>query len=256
MCALLAAVAALPPHASADDTAPAPPTDPTERPPPENAADAVDRARAAYFYGDMEHVIESVRLVVEGVLPASAAQKADCLRFLGIALYLTGRARGAEDVFVQLLRLNPRAELDPKTTRADVVAFFSDVATRYRAETRAAARARKSAALNFLPPAGQFQNGDRTKAWIIVGLETLTLATAVTTFAVLKSKEEPGHTFPGFESEARTLKTVNWVAIGALAATWLYGTIDGFTGSDRLPDEEPQMSFVVLPNGGGLRLRF
>src|SRR5437667_10524052 len=76
-------------------------------PPPTDAATALERARAAYEYGEMEMVVDSARLVAEGRLRPTDAQRAQALRYLGIGLFLTGRQEGAEPAFFELLRLRP-----------------------------------------------------------------------------------------------------------------------------------------------------
>jgi hypothetical protein len=53
---------------------------------PADAAEALERARAAYEYGDMEMVADSARLVAEGRLRPTPSQRAQALRFLGVAL--------------------------------------------------------------------------------------------------------------------------------------------------------------------------
>src|SRR3954454_17350888 len=83
--------------------------------PPATAIAALDRAAAAYDYGDMKQVVESTRPIVEGALPATPEQRTQALRLLGIGLYLTGRTAGAETQFLELLRLQPRTRLDPTT---------------------------------------------------------------------------------------------------------------------------------------------
>ena len=120
--ALVAASGAHAAEAVAGPADPAPAAHPTESSParaPVDAAAALERARAAYEYGEMEDVVDSARLVAEGRLTATSAQRAQALRYLGIGLFLTGRREGAETAFFDLLRLRPSSRLDPTTTRPD-----------------------------------------------------------------------------------------------------------------------------------------
>jgi len=202
---------------------------------------ALERARAAYEYGDIDEMVASARQVSEGQLHPTPSQRAYALRYLGIGLFLTGRAEGAETAFFELLRLRPDSRLDPQTTRPDVVAFFEQVRLRYAEPIRDAARAnnRKGFAWNFLPPAGQLQNGHTARAITIGGVELLALATSVTTFALLKSWQGPHNTFPDHEDSARAVRTLNWAATGILAATFLYGVIDGIAHYSDPQDDTP-----------------
>jgi hypothetical protein len=229
--------------------APAPPVAPTPAPPllpaaaqplapPTDAVTALERARAAYEYGDMEMVVESARLVAEGRLHPTPPQRAQALRYLGIGLALTGRTEGAETAFFELLRLRPDARLDPTTTRPDVVAFFEDVRRRHADEIKEAARQRpgKSLALELLPPFGQFQDGHRARGYTILALEALSLGGAIATKVQLDSwaSQYPHQTFGPHADAARTLKTLNAVSVAVLAATIVAGIVDGVVsyGSD------------------------
>jgi hypothetical protein len=223
--------------------------------PPTTAVAAIDRATAAYDYGDMAVVVDSARPVVDGALPCTPAQRQQALRLLGIGLYLTGRPAGAETAFSDLLRLSSRARLDPTTTRPEVVAFFEDVRRRHAAEIQDAikARAHHNVLWNFLPPVGQFMNGTPVRGWIFLGLEAATLAGTVTTRAVLASWCHSDLTCPGHD--APTVRTMNFVFAGALAATWAAGVTDAFLSGGKDP-EDTTLSLTLLPGGAALAGRF
>jgi hypothetical protein len=219
-----------------------------------DAAATLERALAAYEYGDMDLVVESARLVAEGRAHPSAAQRVQALRLLGIGLFLTGRSEGAETAFFDLLRQKPGARLDPTHTRPDVVAFFESVRTRHSAEIREAARTRpgKHLAWAFLPPAGQFQNGDRARGIMFGAVEVLSLGLAIGTYVQLKSWQNTSDdTFGSHTDEARTLKVVNYGAVGVFAATVILGIVDGIANFSP-HDEEPPLAL----GPGGLTLRF
>jgi hypothetical protein len=236
------------------DTATPPPAAP-----PATAVAALDRASAAYDYGDMTQVVDATRLIVDGALFATPGQRLEALRLLGIGLYLTGRPTGAESYFFELLRSNRRARLDPTITRPEVVAFFEDVRRRHAAEIQDAARvrSRRSMVWNFVPPIGQFKNGDRGRGFVILGLEVASLATALTTRLVLGNWRRDHDEFPGHADAARTLRTLNQVSVGVLAAAWLVGVADAFLRSDREPDSlEPTVTLHLFPGGAALSARF
>jgi hypothetical protein len=206
---------------------------------------ALERARAAYEYGDMEMLVESARMVAERRLRPTAAQRAQALRYLGIGLFVTNRPEGAETAFFELLRLKPSVRLDPTTTRPDCVAFFEDVRRRHASEIREAARAQsnKTYALAFLPPAGQFQNGHRGRGYAIGAIEALSLATAVATNLQLKAWETPDSTFDPHHDDALRLKTLNYVAVGVLVLTVIVGIVDGVANYGNDTPEEPGFRF-------------
>jgi hypothetical protein len=220
-----------------------------------DAATTLERALAAYEYGDMDLVVEAARPVAEGRAHPSDTQRVQALRLLGIGLFLTGRREGAETAFFDLLRQKPGVHLDPTHTRPDVVAFFENVRTRHSAEIREAARSRpggKHLAWAFLPPVGQFQNGDRGRGVIFGALEVISLGLAIGTYAQLKHWQHTADdTFPG-HPEAHTLKIVNNISVGVFAATVIVGIVDGLVGFSA-HDDEPPLAWI---GPGGLTLRF
>jgi hypothetical protein len=230
---------------------------------PVDAESALARARAAYEYGEMEMVVESARLVAEGRLHPTPAERAQALRYLGIGLYLTERQEGAETAFFDLLRLRPHTRLEATTTRPDVVAFFENVRRRHAVEINEAASNRpgKSLALAFLPPFGQFQSGHKARGITIAALEVLTLGGAIATNLQLHAWDKyPGHTFKPPEGQpgenhfqaAQTLLVLNKVAVTALVATVILGIIDGVASYTAVEPEDTGTS-VADALGPGLR---
>jgi hypothetical protein len=204
----------------------------------------------------LKEVVDVARPVVDGAVEATPAERLQALRLLGIGLYLTGRPTGAEAAFLELLRARPKARLDPTTTRPEVVAFFEDVRRRHRPEIQEAAlaRSRKSVVWNFLPPIGQFKNGDVGRGALFLTLEAASAATAITTVALLEKWRLP-HDESTHPDTAKTLKTVNYISVGVLAASYAAGVIDAFVRSDREPDDE-RVSLFLFPGGAGLSGRF
>jgi len=240
LCALFFALQTPPPPESAPtpaapapeaESAPTPPIpEPAPRPRPTTAISALDQAAAAYAYGDMNVVVESARIIVDGGVPSSTpSERADALRFLGIGLYLTGRIEGSRVAFTELLRLRPDTYLDPTTTRPEVVAFFGTLKRDNEARLALEHRANLPNPIwNLLPPMGQFNNGDRGRGWALAGVMGASFATAVATKLWLQSKEQDGHTFGDATDTARTMDTVNAWSVGIFATAYVVGVIDGF----------------------------
>jgi hypothetical protein len=251
------------PSPPAELPAPPPPVPAAATAAPVDAEAALERARAAYEYGEMEMVVDSARLVAEGRLHPTPAERAQALRFLGIGLYLTGRQEGAETAFFDLLRLRPQTRLDPTSARPDVVAFFENVRRRHAVEINEAASNRpgKSLALAFLPPLGQFQSGHKARGITIAALEALSLGGIIATRVQLGVWDKyPGHTFkppfgtPGEDHQdtARTLKTLNYVSIAVFATTIVVGIIDGVASYLAVEPEDEGRSIADV-FGRGLR---
>ena len=126
---------------------------------------ALERARAAYEYGDMEMVVDSARIVAEGRSRPTPAQRVQALRFLGIGLYLTGRTEGAEAAFFDLAAPEARRQARSPPTPAPTSSPSSRACAPVTPSEiqQAAQTPGKHLLLAFLPPVGQFQNGDRAR---------------------------------------------------------------------------------------------
>jgi hypothetical protein len=209
---------------------------------PPDASAALIRASAAYEYGDMNQVVESARPVAEGLLPATSEEQIQAFRPMG-----------AETAFTELLRKDPRARLDPTSTRPELVAFFESL----RHQQIARQRSTRKMFWNFIPPVGQFQNDDNVRGWLILGVGVASFATLATSDLVLRKWKHWDYTFDPHHDTAVNLKTVNYISFGVLAATYIYGVFDGLIGYGKPIDEgKPAVSLFFLPGGGGLGFTF
>lgn len=213
-------------------------------------------ANAAALAGDWPRVIQLVGplLLAADLAPAELGEGH---RLAGIAVFFEQRRSDAEAHFLAYLRLDPDARLDPALYPPDVVAFFNDVASRHAAELRALRRPfRHYFSLNFLPPAGQFQNGESTKAWVLGGVLVGLLATNLTTYAVLHTwcDQTSGPAGRGLDCNdgrhdhnraASVLRPINLASgIGFLAA-YVYGVYDGIRGYRRRSREMAIQPYVA-----------
>ena len=185
--------------------------------------------------GEYEAVVTTLRASIDANAIGDPVDRAQALRLYGIACVLTGRSLAAEAAFLHWLSLDARARLDPGLVRPDVVAFFEQVRARHRdALLREVEKRRpRTAALNLLPPAGQFQNGQRTKFALLLTAEVALLATNIATGAALYGTQGDDLTFPD-PGRAEVLRGINWVSFAALLGVVLYGVVDGFVVFSRL----------------------
>lgn len=188
---------------------------------------------------------------------ATAARpvRAEAWRLYGLALFHLGLAQEAEGAFLEYLKLEPDAHLDPALHAPEAVLFLEDVRARHAGEL-AKYRPRPSrtryAALNLLPPWGQFQNQQPIKGWAVGITEFLLLATNVTTYAILRSRCSTTDGTCGDDPEAaRTLRTVNLVSGALLVGVVIYGVVDGYLVYRRLRREESPYQVGVAPTSGG-----
>jgi hypothetical protein len=223
---------------------------------PGGAAGSLADAEDAIAAGDYDRAIE----LAGSVVSAEAAAKADFAeahRLLGLAHYFRGDTVTAEAEFLAYLKLDLDGRLDPAVVPPEAVAFFEDVRARHAAELRKLRpRQRRYALLNLLPPGGQIQNKQYTKAWVVGGLEVALAATHLTTFFVLRGWcDNPDNTCVSggtdIPDKARKWRTVNYLSGAALIGVYLYGVIDGFHGFKRAGRERAQPIVTAAPLDGG-----
>ncbi|MCE9574251.1 MAG: hypothetical protein K8W52_13975 [Deltaproteobacteria bacterium] len=198
---------------------------------PGDAAAVLRAAAAAGAGGDWQRAGELLEpLDLEKL---ERGDRAEAHRLRGLVWFFRERPVEAEADFLAYLRLELDGHLDPTVTPPEAVSFFEDVRARHATELRALRpKPRRWLALNLLPPWGQFQNGQRTKGWVIAGVGAGLLAVDVASYAMLRSwcssanltcDDGGSHT-----SAARTLRAVNLIAGGALVALYVFGVGDGF----------------------------
>lgn len=219
----------------------------------------VDRLAAASTAADSKQWTRVIELV--GDVPrdpgVTAADHGEAHRLLGIAEFHLAHYDRAEAHFHAYLKLDLDGQLDIGLHSPDVVRFFDDVKAKHAAELRALRpRTRRWAVLNLVPPAGQFQNRQPIKGWILGGLGVALLAANVGSYLTLDSWcNDVDRTCESETAsradDARTLKKVNLVTGIALIGVYVYGVYDGFQHY-RLLRGAVLVTPVAFGDGGGL----
>jgi hypothetical protein len=190
-----------------------------------------------YVVGRYAEAAARLRPLVESRVLTDMADQKEALRTYGISLYLSGSKPGAERAFRHLLRLDPKARLDPSFVRPEVVAFFDRIRERYTWELKEVVRKRGPkghAVANLIPPWGQFQNGHRTKGYLVLGGELGFGAASIVTAALLWSWQRDDRTFES-TGTVEVLRPIHWVTFAAAMAVVAYGIIDGLYYYYRTP---------------------
>jgi hypothetical protein len=202
-----------------------------------------------------------VAQLVEPLLSAQLAKPdlAEAHRLAGLAAFFLGRQPEAEAHFLMYLKSDLDGQLDPALYPPEVVTFFNDVKSKHQGELRMLRpQPKRYFILNFVPPVGQFQNGERVKGIVIGGLLGALAITHVTTYFVLNSwcKHVTGPTGQNTVTcddptdhthAAGELRTLNIVAGVGLIATYLYGVYDGVRTYRRNSELMP----FAMPAGNG-----
>ena len=92
-----------------------------------STADAMNRARVTFEYGDYPQASKLLAALVEAGRFDSLAMRAEAYRLLGLALFYQGRKGEAYKAFLEYLYIEPDAELDPFYVPPAAVSFFAQV---------------------------------------------------------------------------------------------------------------------------------
>jgi hypothetical protein len=222
------------------------------------AASILRDAAAALEAGAYQRAADLARGIVASP-DVPATDRAEAWRLYGLASFFLEQHADAEQAFLAYLKLDIDGRLDPALVPPEAIVFFEDVRARHAAELRKyrpGPERRRYSALNLLPPAGQFQNGHRTKGWVLAGVGGLALATNVGTYMMLRSwcDEDTGVCKSGDESRAgpaRSLRTVNTYSGVLFLGAIVYGVYDGYRYFRPNRARPPRASLQVVPGPSG-----
>lgn len=234
-------------------------------------------AHNAFEYGQYEKTVSLLRPLVERGLIKDTSDKVEALRLYGISLFLTGRKEGAILVFRRAIDLDPTLRLNPRLVPPQVVSAFDRVRKKRLHERVRKLKPLKEryAILNFLPPAGQFQNGEHVKAWSLLAAEVGLLSLNIASIAILRSskyrhggsfvvQDVDGKIVEDNRTLAKTMMALNYTSFALLIGTLVYGIVDGYLVMNRqIKKEKARRRFLrkqltvtplASPAGGGLSL--
>jgi len=225
-------------------------------------SDVLREGNTAALAGDWQGVTRLVEPLF--AQPLARPELGEAHRLAGIAAFFQQHGDAAERHFVAYLRIDLDGRLDPALYPPDVVAFLNDVASRHAAELRAlrATPPRRSWWLTLIPPIGQLQNGDRTKAYVLGGVMGALLAVNLTTYSYLRrwcnhTDGRSGGTLTCDEDgdhtrAARAIRPYNIVSGIAFILTYSYGVYDGVRGYRRRSREQAVEPFVAGTRNAGV----
>jgi hypothetical protein len=201
-------------------------------------------ANDALAAGDFAAAVELAGQALADPAAPTDGDRAEANRVLGIASFFLGDRLAAEAALLRYLRLDADAHLDPTLVAPEAIVFFEDVRARHADElaaSRPKPRRRRYLWLNLVPMAGQLQNGERGKAWLVGGGTALLVGVNLASFLWLRAHCSTsdgtcssGPSDPGdpahrdLTDTARTLRVVNAVAGAAAIGLAVYGIVDGF----------------------------
>ncbi|MBL8626733.1 MAG: hypothetical protein JNK64_35925 [Myxococcales bacterium] len=196
--------------------------------------------------------VERLAAPVADAADAARGDRAEAFRLLGLAALERGDASAAEARFFAYLQLDLDGALDPNVYPPETIAFLENVRAKHATELRALRpRPRRARVLNLLPPAGQFQNQHRTKAWTLAILGGTLLATNLTTYGLLYRWCSDDATCT-HASTARVLREVNLATGIATFGLYVYGVWDGFRHFHQSRTPSATIAPLAFSHGAGL----
>ena len=231
---------------------------------PGSVARQLDQATQALRQGDYRSAQGLAAPIAHTVQDIAKQDRAEAWRIYGLALYFDKRHGDAERAFFEYLKLDPNAHLEPSLVPPEAIVFFESVRTRHAAELhkyRPKTKTKRRWLLNWLPPAGQFQNGHKVKGAIIGVVGALLLATNITTYFVLRDwcDNQTGvcrnASGDDLRSRAKNMRMLNLASAGAFAAVYSYAVIDGLIFFRRArTTKHVSVGVVPAPEGAYLSL--
>ncbi len=217
----------------------------------QQTSDRLGAATLAAERGDWTTVATLVTPIADD-RDATRGDRAEAHRLLGLAALDHGQSDRAEAHFFAYLKLDLDGRLDPNLYPPETVAFFEGVRGRHAAALRALRpRPRRAIVLNLIPPAGQFQNRERTKAWLLTGVGGTLLISNLGSYALLRMWcDGADSTCEGHTRSARILRHVNLGTGIALIGLYAYGVYDGLRHYQRSPSIS--VAPIAFSDGGGL----
>lgn len=217
----------------------------------QQASDRLGAATIAAEGGDWPTVVSLVTPIADDPT-AARGDRAEAHRLLGLAALDRDQSDRAEAHFFAYLKLDLDGRLDPNLYPPETVAFFEGVRGKHAAALRALRpKPRRAIVLNLIPPAGQFQNRERTKAWVLAGVGGTLLISNLGSYALLRAWcNGDDDTCEGHTRSARFLRDLNLGTGIALVGLYAYGVYDGLRHYERAP--AITVAPVAFSDGGGL----
>lgn len=222
--------------------------------PATSTSEILRQGNSAALAGDWPRVSQLVEPILRH--PLDAADLAEAHRLAGLAALMQQQRDVAERHFLAYLRIAPTGRIDPALYPPEAVSFFSDVASRHAAELGARqSRPRPSLWLTLLPPLGQLQNGERTKAYALGGVLGALLVTNLTSYYFLNKwcQVTEGPKGGGLNCNngsdhshaAARIRPINIASGVMVLVVYAYGVLDGIHGYRRRSRERTVEPFVA-----------
>jgi hypothetical protein len=224
------------------------------KPQTESPHNALLQAKGVFLQGNCKKVVQLLGGMDFYRGFEDEAQFIERYRMLGVCYFRIGQKNKAEEELTHLLFIQPDYELDQFATPPAVIELFERLKENVKAKSMELERQKEHAVDKpkiieketiyrrtsmvpaFIPfGVGQFENNQITKGALIASAEVVTLGANISFYWWKRASGE------GTYNLAQTLQ---FVAIGAFGALYIYGVIDALLNRDELIKE----SVVINPS--------
>lgn len=204
----------------------------------------INRAKSFFEYGNYKESIKILEILLEDKTKLNPSSLLNIYQLIARAEYYNKNLDYSEFYLKMLYLFKSDYHFDPVFVNPKFIDFANKIYSKYEREiiknkNYLAERLRKKNPekygkintkkyfyKNFVPfGVGQFQNGHKYKAYMLLGLEVFFIATSVTSYALLKYYQKDDYTFSN-KDLAYDTKIVNNISFYMFGAIYLYATID------------------------------
>jgi len=206
--------------------------------------ESIKRAEAYYGYGDYKGTIKLLEILLKDISKLNSSALLNIYQLIARSEYYSNNLQYSEDYLKLLYLFKPDYTFDPVFINPEFIDFANKVYNKYKTEINKSKKdlskllrkknpdaygdvnTEKHFYKNFIPfGIGQFQNGHKYKAYMVIGSESLFLASSVTTYALLKYFQKDDYTFDN-RNLAYTGKAINNISFYMFAGVYIYSVID------------------------------
>jgi len=206
-------------------------------------SEGFQKAYAMYAYGDFKEAAKQFHSLLYPLVLKDKDEILKAYQYLGICYYILDQKLAAENEFRAILRTEPHYSLDPLFTPPQIVDFFNGLKREIGMEVQ---RRRALFYLNFVPfGVGQFQNGQKAKGYVLLGVEGTALLTNLVTYYARKTMETSPDVYSKEDiKSANRLQDAQLIAFWVFVGTGVYGIVDAVWNS---PTEAERDGISITP---------
>jgi len=243
------------------------------------------KAKNAFDNGSYLEAINRFKELLEGEPPKLTSRhlRIEAHQYLGAAYIIVGKIKEGREQFEELLAIDPEFQMEPALFPTSVLDIFSEVKQKVmerrrkieelekeRLEKKCLERLKKVKHkeeriviekhhrwISFLPfGIGQFQNGEFTKGYIFLAVESLFLTVSIVTWSIMQylpngeycPREFSVTQCQDIERTSEILTYINWGSLISLSIAVIWGIVDALINYTPQRIIKKETKYIPLTN--------